>query len=298
MKNVLITGGTGLVGSVLSALLLEKGYSVSHLSRTENLKAAIPKYKWDYKKQYVDTKALIWADVIINLAGKSVADGRWTKQTREEIYNSRILSTRLLHDKIVDGGFNLEQFISGSATGIYENGEELQEETSVPASNFLADVVKDWEKEAFKFSTFNITTSAVRIGVVLSRDGGALPKLLQPIKWGVGADLGSGKQLMPWIHIEDLARLFIYLMENNLSGVYNGVASVNSNSEVNSALAQQLGKKIRLPNVPGFLLKLVLGEMSSVVLEGSNVSNTKTKNSGFSFNYENLSDATKELISS
>lgn len=298
MKNILITGGTGLVGSTLTKLLLAKGHNVAYLSRTANLDAAVPRYKWDYKNGYIDLKALIWADIIINLAGKSVADGRWTEKAKKEIYDSRVLSTRLLHEKIADEGLNIEKFISGSATGIYKNGTILQDESSVPASNFLAKVVRDWEKEAFKFEETGITTSAIRIGVVLSKDGGALPKLLQPIKWGLGADLGSGKQLMPWIHIEDLARQFIFLIENEVSGIYNGVTAVNSNSEVTAAFAKAINKTIWLPNVPAFLLKIALGEMSNVVLEGSNVSNKKTLNSGFDFKYKNLGDVTKDLISS
>jgi len=297
MKNILITGGTGLVGKELTNLLLSKGYQIAYLSRSEGEVSGIKKYKWDYKNGFIDPAALEWANIIVGLAGHSVADGRWTAETKKKIYDSRVEATRLIFEKVKELNTPIEKFIGASATGIYEFGTALQKEDAKPADNFLANVVVDWEKEIFKFETVGIPTAAIRIGVVLSKDGGALPKLLTPIKFGVGADLGPGTQLMPWVHIHDLARAFAHAIEQpSVHGPYNAVNGVCTNSEMNKGIAQVVNKKIWLPNVPAFLLKLALGEMSSVVLDGSNVSNEKIRTSGFEFTYNGLVPALKDLL--
>ena len=297
MKNILITGGTGLVGTQLSNYLKKQGYHIAFLSRQKDLTESIPRYQWSYKNQTINIEALQWADIIIHLAGYSVADNRWTKTVKKEIYDSRILGTRFLFDQIKKHDIKLDQFISASATGIYEFGITPQTEESESASSFLADVVKDWEKEIFKFEQHGTPTVAVRIGVVLSQLGGAFPQLIKPIKLGIGADLGTGKQLTPWIHISDLVNVFAFILENKLSGVYNAVSSSDSNSDLNNAFSKALNKKIWLPNIPPFVLKLLLGEMSEIVLNGSNISNKKIKSEGFNFAYPNLSIVTQALFS-
>lgn len=294
-KNILIAGGTGLVGQELTASLENQGHRVAFLSRSAVLNKV--SFIWDYQKKYIDPEAFKWADIIVHLAGRSVADGRWTQKAKKEIIESRVLTTRLLKTELEKSGEKIEQFVAASAVGIYEYGHQTRREDSPAANHFLADVVKQWEKELFTFQQINVPTLAIRIGVVLSIDGGALPKLTQPIKLGVGANLGTGKQMTPWIHIEDLAELFAFGISKKLTGIYNGVApNCVSNSELNQACAQSLGKKLWAPNVPAWFLKLLLGEMAVVVLEGTNVSADKIINEGFAFKYPNIQLATNALL--
>lgn len=297
MKNILIAGGTGLVGRELTYLLLKNGYKVAYLSRSSDGDSSIKRYVWDYKKEYIDLKALHWADVIINLAGYSVSKKRWSKQVKEEIYNSRVLATRFIREELQKNEIHLEHYISASATGIYEYEDVFCDENSRPASNFLADVVTDWEKESLKFTEIKVPASVLRIGLVLSNKGGALTQLAQPIELRVGANLGTGKQPMSWIHVKDLTRMFMHVLENKENGIFNAVGGVCMHSEMNKAIADQLGRKIWMPNVPPFVLKIMLGEMSSMVLNGNSVSNEKIKSTGFKFLYENLESSLKDLLS-
>lgn len=295
-KKILIAGGTGLVGQELTALLEKQGHQVAFLSRSAVLNKV--SFIWDYKKEYIDPEAFKWADIIVHLAGRSVADGRWTEKAKKEILESRVLTTRLLKSGLEKSGEQIEQFVAASAVGIYEYGDDVRTEESPAAHHFLADVVKQWEQELFTFEEINVPTLAIRIGVVLSIDGGALPKLTQPIKLGVGADLGTGKQWTPWIHIEDLAEIFAFGISKKLSGIYNGVApNCVSNTELNQACAQSLGKTLWAPNVPAWFLKILLGEMAVVVLEGTRVSADKIKKEGFTFKYETIQSATDALLS-
>lgn len=297
MSNILITGGTGLVGTELTKLLSNEGHDVAYLSRSKQ-SGLIKSYLWDYGKNEIDLEALKWADIIVHLAGTSVADKRWTSKRKQDIYDSRILTTRLIREKLQENEIDISHFISASATGFYaQTSEEAYDETALPGDDFLAKVVADWEKEIFEFEKLDITTTAVRISVVLSEKSGAFPQLLLPIKLGFGAALGSGKQVMPWIHLDDLARLFDHIIDNKSSGIYNAAATENvTNKEFNKLLADKLRKRLWMPNVPAFALKLLLGEMSSVVTKGTYVSNQKIKQEGFQFKYDSLPLALDELL--
>ncbi|MGM0580112.1 MAG: TIGR01777 family oxidoreductase [Bacteroidota bacterium] len=299
MKKVLITGGSGLIGTKLSALLKERGYEVAHLTRNKKEDYPYQQFEWDIKKQTMEEEAIRFADIIIHLAGAGIADKRWTDDQKEIIVKSRTDSASLLYKTIKTMPDEApEHFISASGISIYgmDTGDKLVDENTDSGNDFLAEVTKKWEASADQLESLNIPTAKIRTGIVLSRKGGALPKLAQPIKLLVGAPLGSGKQWMSWIHIEDLARLFLHVMENKLTGVYHGVG-VNpaTNKEVTKAVAKALDKPLILPNVPPFAMKLILGEMAQMVLGGNKVSAEKTLNSGFKYKFENLEKALEDI---
>ncbi|WMN07837.1 TIGR01777 family oxidoreductase [Marivirga arenosa] len=299
MKNILITGGSGLVGTELSALLKSKGYEVAHLTRSIKKNYPYQQFEWNIGKQQIDEKAFEFADVIIHLAGAGVADKRWTEERKKVIIESRTKSVQLLFDKIqANPEYAPKHLISASAIGYYgmNTGDKWVDEDSEVGNDFLADVTKKWEASVDQFEALNIPVAKIRIGIVLTDKGGALPQLAQPIKLFAGAPLGSGKQWMSWIHIDDLTRLFLHSLKNKLTGVYNGVGeNPNTNKEVTRAVAKVLNKPLILPNVPAFAMKLLLGEMAQMVLGGNKVSAKKTLQSGFEFKFEKLDEALEDI---
>jgi len=298
-QNILITGGSGLVGRSLTSLFLEEGHKVSWLSRSGKSKENVQGYQWDVNKGTIDNKALEWADTVIHLAGEGVANGRWTNAQKKRILDSRIESTKLLRASIEEVDNKPSAFISASAIGYYgmDNGERLLMEEDDPGSDFLADVTSKWEEAIDEITALSIAVTKVRIGVVLSRNGGALEKMSLPIRWGAGAALGSGRQYMSWIHMDDLCSLIYYLIENNLTGTYNAVSpNPATNKEVTKSIATQLGRPFFLPNVPTFILKIMLGEMADMLLGSSKVSSRKIENAGFKFQFPNLQLGLKNLL--
>ncbi|MCX2745960.1 TIGR01777 family oxidoreductase [Mangrovivirga sp. M17] len=297
-NHVVITGGTGLVGSNLTKKLLQKGYQVSIYSRTENKDSNPPQYFWSPSTKEIDTTPLATADAVIHLAGAGVFDEAWTDSRKEVILKSRTESSRLLseHVPLFD---NIKTVIGASAIGYYgkDTGDKLIEEDHDPGDDFLADVTVKWE-EAEKEIDSDTRLAQVRIGIVLASEGGALPQLVQPIKLYAGAPLGSGDQYMSWIHIDDLTDIFIHLLENHeLKGVYNGVApNPVTNKEITKKAAKVLGKPLFLPNVPGFVLKTMLGERAEVLLGGQKVSSQKIQKTGFKFKFSNVEEALKDLL--
>lgn len=298
LKTILITGGSGLVGTRLSTLLTEKGYTVTHLSRNpsnEDYKA----FEWDIKKGSIDKEAITSADAIIHLAGAGVADKRWNEARKKVIYDSRIDSTKLLFQKVKELNPDLNYFLSASAIGYYgwDTGDKLVDETSPKGEGFLAEVVADWEKEVDSFDAINIPNGKVRIGIVLSEEGGALVEIGKPIKFGVGAPLGSGKQYMSWIHLDDLCGIFIHCLENQVEGNINGVSSNPvTNKELTKSIAHHLKKPLILPNVPKFALKILVGEMADMLIGGNKVSSKKIEELGYSFQYPKLDEALADLL--
>lgn len=298
VKTVLITGGSGLVGTELSQLLTSAGYKVTHLSRNPTQKHYQTFY-WDVKKGEIDDEAIISADAIIHLAGAGVSDKRWSDAWKKEIYDSRINSTKLLREKVEKLNPGLKHFISASAIGYYgrDTGDKLVDESTEKGEGFLADVVADWEKEVDRFNSLNIKTSKVRIGIVLSEKGGALVEMAKPIRFGVGAPLGSGNQYMSWIHINDLCGIFAHVLQNAEAGTFNGVApNPETNKLFTKSVASQLGKPLWLPNVPKFALRLIVGEMSDILVGGNRVSSKKIEEAGFNFQFAALDDALEDLL--
>jgi uncharacterized protein len=298
--RILITGGTGLIGTRLSEMLIDLGYEVAHLSRQANPYAHYKTFKWDLDQQYIDDNVLSYADYIVNLAGASIADGKWTPQRKKEILDSRLKATNLLGECLSKTSHHVKAFISASAIGIYgDTGDHLVTEESKYGDDFLASVTKQWEAAAWQIHELKIRTCIFRIGIVLSNKGGALPQMARPVKLMAGAPLGSGKQYLSWIHIDDLCRLFIQAIEDTrYQGVFNAVApNPVTNKEFTQALADILHKPLTGLKVPAFGLKMVLGEMSEIVLEGQRVSGDKVLKNGFTFEYNTIQEALASFYS-
>ncbi len=297
--SVLITGASGLVGTRLTELLLQKEYQVSHLGRSHKT-GAVPSYVWDVASHKIDPAALEGVDVIIHLAGAGVADQRWTNRRKQEILASRTDSTALLYEILKSGSHDVKTIISASAIGYYGFGldDTLLTEESNPGDDFLSNVVVNWEKEVDRISSLGIRVVKIRIGIVLSDKGGALTEMARPVQWCVGAPLGTGKQIVSWIHLDDLCTMFIKAVEDlEMKGSYNGVAPHPvSNHEITKAIAKTLHRPLLLPPVPPFVLHALIGEMADIVVNGSKVSSEKIQKTGFKFQFEDLEGALKNLL--
>lgn len=298
--NILITGGTGMIGHRLTELLLAKGHKVSYLSRKKEKMPKVEVFQWDIQKGYIEEGALEAADYVVHLAGAGIADKRWTDERKKEIIDSRIQPIELINSYLQKNNIQLKGFISASAIGIYggDTGDVRLDENSELGNDFLAECTKLWEIHAKKM-TNTARIVSVRIGIVLSEKGGALPKLVQPIRLGFGAALGSGKQFMSWIHVDDLCEIFVKAIEDDtMQGPYNAVTpNPVTNQEMTSVAAQVLKKPLWLPNVPIFALKLVFGEMGIVVTGGNFVLNKRlSKETDFQYKFINIKEALNDLL--
>lgn len=296
MAKILITGGSGLVGNRLSQLLTARGDEVIHLSRKADPGATYRTFSWDIPQQQLDTAAFEGIDHIVHLAGAGIADSRWTASRKQEILDSRVKGTRLLVDALEWLPKKPKTFIAASAVGYYGETNTLCTESSPAGNDFLATTCVAWEQESLRAQSLT-RTCIVRLGIVLSTEGGALPKLMLPFRMYAGAVLGSGKQFMSWIHLDDLCNIFIHLIDQQeTAGVYNGVAPIpETHYTFNKALAHVMKRPLWLW-VPGIFLRLVLGEMAITVLTGQQVSNEKLLQSGFQFKYGNIHKALSALI--
>jgi uncharacterized protein (TIGR01777 family) len=298
MKNILITGGSGLVGKKITQLLERKGYAVAWLSRNP-VKINQKSFSWDVDKKEIDTEAIHWADGIIHLAGEGVADKRWTNIRKKAILESRTGSTSLLFKAMENSDKKPSIFVSASAVGYYgfNTGNETMNESSPAGRDFLAQVVIAWENEVQKIEQLGLRTVLLRIGIVLDNKGGALVEMLKP---PVAAPLGNGKQWMSWICVDDLARMFLFAIEKEeVKGIYNAVGpKPATNEELTQKAAKKVGKPFIGLGVPGFALKLVLGEMAQMVLGGNKVSAKKIKDAGFEFRYPSLEEALEKIYNS
>ncbi len=298
-KNILITGATGLVGSQLTELLLQKGYHVSHLGRTKRT-GKVPSYVWNVDNGTMDKDAFKGVDTIIHLAGAGVADKRWTTARKKEILDSRIKSTRLLFETLKKEAHQVKSFISASAIGLYgfTTGGEVFTEDSKPGTDFLAQVTRQWEEEVDTLSFLGIRVVKLRIGIVLSDKGGALPAMAKPIRFGVGAPLGTGKQYLSWIHLDDLCAMFLKAAEDEtMKGPYNAVGPQwVTNQEMTKSIASVLSMPLWLPPVPAFVMKIIIGEMAVIVVNGSKVSSGKIQDTGFKFQFIELTAALNDLL--
>lgn len=300
-KNVLITGGTGFIGKHLTELLIKNGFSVSILSRNEEQnKADVFYYKWDVSNNFIEETAVINADYVIHLAGENIADKRWTAKRKEQIVQSREQSIGLIYSVLEKSNKKLEAFISASGIGIYGaiNGEVICTENTLPASDFLGITCQKWEAATTKISNLGIRTVQIRTGLVLGKDDGFLKKLTPVFKYGLGSALGSGKQYMPWIHIDDLCSIYLEAINNTLmNGAYNAAITDNTTNTIFSkTLAKIYGYSIWLPNVPAFFLKMAMGEMAQIILTGRRVSSEKIEKLGFQFRYKKLEEALKDCV--
>lgn len=298
--RILITGATGLIGSEITRLFHENGINLNYLTTSKSKIEKSENYKgfyWNPAKGEIDKRCLEGVGAIINLAGASVFQP-WTSSNKEKILKSRLDSLNLLYKTLTENNHKVGQLVSASAIGIYPSSPQKMyyEEEQETADNFLGEVSEKWEVAAKKFENLSIRVAIVRIGIVLAAEGGALPQITRTVKYNIGAPLGSGNQWQSWIHIHDLARVFLFLITNGAKGVYNAVApNPVTNEDLTKEVAYALDKKLWLPKVPGFALKLIMGEMSSVVLGSQLVSSKKIEDEGFNFLFINLRQAIKDI---
>ena len=307
MSTILITGGTGLIGKALTTMLLEKGHQLVILSRSprKSTNSNVTYALWDVKQQTIDAIAISEADYIIHLAGAGVADKRWSEKRKKEIRESRTQSSALLVNALKKNINKVKAVISASATGWYgENGNQSSvkkqfTEEKPAAPDFLGETCRLWEASIEPVTELGIRLVKLRTGIVFSNDGGAFVEFIKPLKMGIAAVLGSGQQIISWIHIEDLCRIYLFALENDeINGAYNAVAPMPvSNNVLMMLLAKKIKGKFFIPmHVPSFLLKIILGEMSIEILKSASISATKIKDAGFNFLYPSIEAATTELI--
>ena len=308
MATVLITGGTGLIGSALTNELLNRHYDVIILTRSPEKYSNTSRLsyaKWDIEKQTIDGDAVTKADYIIHLAGEGVADKRWTLKRKRQIAESRIESSALLVKALRENVNNVKAVVSASGIGWYgsqsltlpgEKGTEKNpfDESDPATEDFLGTTCRDWEASIDPVISLGKRLVKFRTGIVLSKEGGALKEFQKPLRFGIATILGNGKQIMSWIHIDDLVRLYIFAMEKErLNGVYNVVAPHPvTNKKLIIQLARTMRGKFYVPIfVPSFILKMVFGELSIEVLKSAAVSCKKIKSEGYTFLYPSLTAA-------
>ncbi len=301
MQTVLISGGTGLVGKTLGKLLVDKGYKVIVLSRhaaAGNLSSNITTALWDVNKQQIDITALQQADYIVHLAGAGVMEKKWTPAYKKEIISSRADSARLIVNSLQNNANKVKKVISASAIGWYPPGENLHTEDEAADSGFLGETCRLWEAGIDPVMKLNKDLVKLRIGIVLSKEGGALKEFITPLKLGVAAILGNGKQIISWIHIDDLCRLFLFAIENEeMNGVYNAVAPAPvDNKSLTLTLAKKRNRFYIPVHVPTFILKLMLGERSIEILKSAAVSCKKILAKGFDFKFKNIDAAIEDIV--
>lgn len=300
MVTILISGGTGLIGRHLCKKLKEKGYGVAILSRTSKQDADIPSYYWNLEKKEIEKEALETPDYIIHLAGANIGDKRWTNKRRQLIIDSRVKTCGLIFDKIKESRIKLKAFISASAVGYYGaiTSDKIFTEIDPAANDFLGETCKLWEQSADRFNELGIRTVKIRTGVVLTKHGGALAKMVTPIKIGIGSALGNGRQYLTWIHINDLCGIYIKAIEDaQMHGAYNAVTPDHkTNRDFMRTLARVLKKPFWFPDIPSIVLKIMFGKMSEMFLKGSRVSSDKIRKAGYNFLFPDLESALTDLF--
>jgi len=297
--RVLITGATGLIGSEIVTQCHNKNIAVNYLTTSKSKLSNDDNYKgflWNPSKNQIDTDCLKDVDAIINLVGASISK-RWTDAYKQEILLSRTQTAQLLFTTLQNNPHQVKHIVSASAIGIYPSSltNYYSEDITEVSTSFLGQVVEQWEASVDAFSSLDIKLAKIRIGLVLSTKGGALPEMVKPIKFGAGAAFGSGKQWQSWIHVTDLANLFLHALEQKLEGIYNGVApNPQTNTQLTKAIAKQLKRPLLLPNIPKFAMKTILGEMHLLLFESQRVSSKKIEDTGFAFKHYNLESALEE----
>ena len=308
MSTILITGGTGMIGTRLTQLLTDKGYDVIIMSRESSVESnerkSVSYANWNIAHQTMDKEAIGKANHIIHLAGAGVADKRWTEKRKQEIVNSRIQSSGLIVKALQEIPNHVESVISSSAIGWYGADTAASKikgftEETIADTEFLGETCRIWEESIQPVEKIGKRLVKLRTGIVLSNEGGALVEFKKPLKAGVAAILGSGEQMISWIHVDDLCSMFIYAIENKeMNGAYNAVAPYPvTNKQLTLTLAEKMRDKFYIPiHVPSFVLKIMLGEMSIEVLKSANVSSHKIQNAHFDFQYPTIESALKQLI--
>lgn len=299
--TVLITGATGLIGREIVKQCHDKGFNVHYLTTSKSKLVTESNYKgffWNPNNNEIDHSCFDGVSTIINLVGASISK-RWIESYKKEILESRTKTAQLLQDTIRLYNYNIKHVVSASAIGIYPSSftNYYDEEYDQNSDSFLGTVVAKWEDAIDGFKELGCKVAKIRIGLVLARQGGALPEIIKPIKFGAGAAFGNGKQWQSWIHVTDLANIFLHVVVHKLEGVYNGVApNAVTNSELTKTVAKVLHRPLIMPNIPKPLMKLILGEMHMLLFESQRVSSDKIKAKGFYFKYANLKPALIDIL--
>lgn len=299
--RILITGATGLVGNELVSLLLQNGVSIHYLTTSKRKIENQSNYKgffWNPEQGIIDENCLMGVNAIIHLAGASISK-RWTKTYKQQIIESRIVSTNLIFKVLKENPNQVQQIVSASGTAIYPNSSStIYTENSTAIDNtFLANVVLKWEECVDKFQLLNIKVCKLRTGVVYSNKGGALLEIIKPIKLGIGSSFGDGKQIQSWIHLQDLSAMYFFAVKNSWEGVYNAVAPNSiTNEKLTKSIAAILNKPLFMPSIPKFVMKLFLGEMHELLFDNKDISPQKAIEQGFLFQYPNAEKAMENLL--
>ncbi len=292
-KKILIAGGSGYLGQKLADFYRSKGHEVMILSRVKKGKSSL---QWDPEKNTIDEEALAWPNVLINLSGQSIGEMRWTQKRKEQLLRSRTISTAFLVQLLNQGRFSsVDLFINASATGYYPVGKDPRSEESIAGTSFQSSLVEKWEKELTGLKA-TVRTVIPRIAFVVAKDSEGVKKMALPVKLGIGSPLGRGDQIVPWIHLQDLLRAFeFFLNDSRVSGPVNLSHPVQiSNREFLRSFARHYKRPFFFPNVPSWILKLVLGEMSTLALDSISVSSQKILKLGFKFQFPDLDSALAE----
>lgn len=298
--KVLVTGATGLIGKKIVQQLLDNDIEVNYFTtdqrKIKGVFVGANGYYWNPDNQEIDKKAFIDIEVIVHLAGANIS-GSWSTSGKELILKSRISSSDFLYTWLEKNSHSVKQIVCASAIGIYPDISRIQSESNFePAKGFLAEVVRKWEQANLRFNRLDINVSLLRIGLVLSNEGGALPHIVKPMKMYLGSVLGSGKQYYSWIHIVDVVNIFEHVIKNKLYGIYNAVGPHPcTNKEFTYTISGVIHRKIWLPPIPSWILKLVLGEKASLVLEGQRVSSKLITEKGYRFVFPQLEKAIQNL---
>lgn len=297
-KAILLTGGTGLIGLHIQEKLLKEGYSVHILSRSkkDSSKEHVHFFQWNVDENWVEPNCFVGVVGIIHLAGASIAQ-KWTSDAKQEIVNSRVQSAELLFSALQDRGQTLDVFVGASASGFYvEGSQEILTENSPKGQNFLAEVCEKWENASLQFQSVAKRVVIHRVGVVLSKSGGALEKMLPPFQFGLAPYFGNGKQYYPCIHVEDVANQFVYAVTKPIEGIYNACVESVTQKELNQQIAKAMDKGVLHLPAPKLALKTVFGEMSLIVLGSWNMSGKKIQSVGFEPQFPMVQSALNDLF--
>lgn len=300
MDTVLITGGSGLVGRALTRALQAEGHAVRWLGRGGEQAPGVEAFRWDITTGAVDELALDGVDHVVHLSGAGIADKRWSEARKQELYDSRVKAANILRHAASKAGARVRTFVSASAVGLYGavTSAHVHDEDDPPGSDFIAGLTMAWEAAADAWMPM-CRVVKVRTATVLAGAGGALPRLATPVRWGLGASLGRGDQWMPWVHLDDLVRVYLRMITDPaLHGAYHVAAPQHiTNRELMRTVAEVLRKPFFLPSVPALALRIALGEMSAVLLEGSRISSAKLEATGFAFKHPRLREAVEASLS-
>ena len=299
--KILITGATGLIGTELVLLLLQNGIVVHYLTTSKSKIKNESNYHgfyWNPAQGVIDENCMMGVDAVIHLAGASISK-RWTDAYKTEILESRILATNTLFKAIKENPNQIKQIVSASGTAIYPDSAHVvySENNTKSEDNFLSNVVVKWEESVDKFQLLKIKVCKIRTGVVFAKNGGALLEMMKPIRFGLGSNFGDGSQISSWIHVHDVAAMYLFAVQNSWEGTYNAVAPFPvSNKQLTQDLAKKLHRPLWLPGIPKFVMKFILGDMHELLFNDKKISAQKAIDAGFHFQFPTLEKALQEIL--